>query len=58
MIARPPLPPFTQETARKKAQAAENAWNPATPSGFRSHIWHILLKIPERTGTLSLKLAM
>lgn len=24
---RPPLPPFTEETARQKVQAAEDAWN-------------------------------
>jgi uncharacterized protein len=23
---RPPLPPFTEETARQKVQAAEDAW--------------------------------
>src|SRR5215470_1611409 len=27
MSPRPPLPPFTQETARQKVQAAEDAWN-------------------------------
>jgi nuclear transport factor 2 (NTF2) superfamily protein len=26
-MARPPLPPFTLETARQKVQAAEDAWN-------------------------------
>ena len=26
-MTRPPLPPFTEETARQKVQAAENAWN-------------------------------
>jgi len=25
--SRPPLPPFTEETARQKVRAAENAWN-------------------------------
>ena len=29
--ARPPLPPFTQETALKKVQAAEDAWNTCDP---------------------------
>jgi nuclear transport factor 2 (NTF2) superfamily protein len=24
---RPPVPPFTEETARQKVQAAEDAWN-------------------------------
>lgn len=28
---RPPLPPFTQETARLKVRAAEDAWNSRTP---------------------------
>jgi nuclear transport factor 2 (NTF2) superfamily protein len=28
---RPPLPPFTEETARQKVQAAENAWNTRDP---------------------------
>ena len=28
---RPPLPPFTQETARQKVQAAEDAWNTRDP---------------------------
>lgn len=27
MNPRPPLPPFTEETARQKVQAAEDAWN-------------------------------
>ncbi|MGE2731432.1 nuclear transport factor 2 family protein [Mycolicibacterium vaccae] len=29
--ARPPLPPFTRETAIQKVQAAENAWNTRDP---------------------------
>ena len=29
--ARPPLPPFTQETAALKVRAAENAWNTKNP---------------------------
>jgi uncharacterized protein len=33
MAPRPPLPPFTAETARQKVQAAEDAWN--TPEGER-----------------------
>jgi uncharacterized protein len=28
---RPPLPPFTRETATQKVQAAENAWNTRDP---------------------------
>ncbi|MET0815942.1 MAG: DUF1348 family protein, partial [Solirubrobacteraceae bacterium] len=28
---RPPVPPFTEETARHKVQAAEDAWNTRDP---------------------------
>ncbi|NJM38373.1 MAG: nuclear transport factor 2 family protein [Akkermansiaceae bacterium] len=28
---KPPLPPFTEETARQKVQAAEDAWNSRDP---------------------------
>jgi nuclear transport factor 2 (NTF2) superfamily protein len=28
---RPPVPPFTEETARRKVQAAEDAWNTREP---------------------------
>lgn len=31
MEPRPPLPPFTMETARQKVQAAEDAWNSRDP---------------------------
>lgn len=31
MTPRPPLPPFTEETARQKVQAAEDAWNSRDP---------------------------
>ena len=31
MSSRPPLPPFTEETARQKVQAAEDAWNSCDP---------------------------
>jgi nuclear transport factor 2 (NTF2) superfamily protein len=31
MTARPPLPPFTRETAAQKVQAAEDAWNTRDP---------------------------
>ncbi|MGV6847431.1 MAG: nuclear transport factor 2 family protein [Marinibacterium sp.] len=30
-MTRPPLPPFTQETARQKVRAAEDAWNGRAP---------------------------
>ena len=30
-MARPPLPPFTAETARAKVQGAEDAWNTRDP---------------------------
>ena len=30
-MARPPLPPFTRETAEQKVQAAEDAWNSRDP---------------------------
>jgi nuclear transport factor 2 (NTF2) superfamily protein len=32
MTDRPPLPPFTEETARLKVQAAEDAWNTQDPA--------------------------
>jgi nuclear transport factor 2 (NTF2) superfamily protein len=32
MQTRPPLPPFTEETARQKVQAAEDAWNTCDPA--------------------------
>jgi nuclear transport factor 2 (NTF2) superfamily protein len=31
MSTRPPVPPFTEETARRKVQAAEDAWNSRDP---------------------------
>jgi nuclear transport factor 2 (NTF2) superfamily protein len=31
MTQRPPLPPFTEHTARQKVQAAEDAWNTRDP---------------------------
>ncbi|HEY8704501.1 MAG TPA: nuclear transport factor 2 family protein [Gaiellaceae bacterium] len=31
MNVRPPVPPFTEETARQKVQAAEDAWNTCDP---------------------------
>ncbi len=35
MAPRPPLPPFTEETARQKVQAAEDAWNTRDPGYMR-----------------------
>ena len=32
MDKRPPLPPFTEETAKQKTQAAEDAWNSKDPA--------------------------
>jgi uncharacterized protein (TIGR02246 family) len=32
MAPRPPLPPFTEATARQKVQAAEDAWNTRDPA--------------------------
>ena len=32
MSERPPLPPFTQETAKQKVRLAEDAWNTRDPS--------------------------
>ncbi|MBY6240169.1 nuclear transport factor 2 family protein [Methylosinus sp. Sm6] len=32
MEQRPPLPPFTEETARQKVRAAEDAWNSRDPA--------------------------
>jgi uncharacterized protein len=31
-MTRPPLPPFTEETARQKVRAAEDAWNSRDPA--------------------------
>lgn len=31
-MTRPPLPPFTEETARQKIRAAEDAWNSREPA--------------------------
>ncbi|MEW9527570.1 nuclear transport factor 2 family protein [Microbispora sp. NPDC049125] len=36
MTARPPLPPFTEESARQKVQAAEDAWNTRDPERVAS----------------------
>ncbi len=32
METKPPLPPFSEETARAKVQAAEDAWNTLDPN--------------------------
>jgi nuclear transport factor 2 (NTF2) superfamily protein len=32
LVSRPPLPPFTLETAAQKARAAEDAWNTRDPA--------------------------
>lgn len=32
-MTRPPLPPFTRETALQKVRAAEDAWNTRNPKG-------------------------
>jgi hypothetical protein len=32
MVARPPVPPFTEETARQKIRAAEDGWNSRDPA--------------------------
>ena len=34
MPDRPPLPPFTLETAAQKVQAAEDAWNTCDPGAY------------------------
>jgi hypothetical protein len=36
MMTRPPLPPFTLETARQKVQGAEDAWNQRDPERVAS----------------------
>ena len=36
MTDRPPLPPFTRETAAQKVQAAEDAWNTRDPERVAS----------------------
>ena len=43
-MTRPPLPPFTEATARQKVRAAENAWNSrdpeiVTPAYTEGSIW-------------------
>jgi nuclear transport factor 2 (NTF2) superfamily protein len=44
MTPRPPLPPFTEATARQKVQAAEDAWNTRDPERvagayFEDSVW-------------------
>ena len=38
MTPRPPLPPFTEETAAQKVQAAEDAWNSRDPRSCRARV--------------------
>ncbi|ROW16545.1 hypothetical protein VPNG_02875 [Cytospora leucostoma] len=33
--SRPPFPPFTEETARKKVKAAQDAWNSRDPASVK-----------------------
>ena len=37
-MTRPPLPPFTRETAAQKARLAEDAWNTRDPARVLSPI--------------------
>ncbi len=37
--SRPPFPPFTRETALKKVQAAEDAWNTRDPEKVAGQWW-------------------
>ena len=41
---RPPLPPFDEESAKKKVQAAEDAWNTRDPErvSLDEAPWHPL----------------
>lgn len=52
MATRPPVPPFTRETAAQKVQAAEDGWNTRDPervslaytedSEWRNRDWHVV----------------
>ena len=52
MTTRPPVPPFTRETAAQKVQAAEDGWNTRDPervslaytedSEWRNRDWHVV----------------
>ena len=37
---RPPLPPFTLETAARKVRMAEDAWNSRDPARVALAYWH------------------
>ena len=36
-MTRPPVPPFTDETARQKVKAPEDGWNTRVPRKSRRH---------------------
>jgi nuclear transport factor 2 (NTF2) superfamily protein len=38
-MTRPPLPPFTAETAAQKARMAEDAWNTCDPAKVALASW-------------------
>src|SRR5215510_12474309 len=41
VMSRPPLPPFTAETAAQKARMAEDAWNTRDPARVAlAYAWH------------------
>ena len=51
MLTRPPLPPFTEETARLKVRMAEDAWNTRAPDRavgvYTEHtVWHHRAEFP------------
>jgi nuclear transport factor 2 (NTF2) superfamily protein len=41
---KPPLPPFTEDSARQKVRMAEDAWNPAGHPKLL-HLWPV--KLPQ-----------
>ena len=52
---RPPLPPFTRETAAQKVQAAEDAWNTRDPERValaytEDSVWRNRDAVPHRPG--------
>ncbi len=54
-MARPPLPPFTDETAAQKARLAEDAWNSRDPAKVAlaytpESRWRNRAEFVERTG--------
>lgn len=44
---RPPLPPFSRETAIEKVRLAEDGWNSRTPKRL---LWHIPSTVNGATG--------